>query len=152
MDMVTVQLATASAMNLVNIAKAYMPGKKGHDELVKTSVEHQQQLLTISQGIGKVVNENIDLRAKVAKLQEELDAVNNFDFKDDMAWRNGVAGAETGPFCQVCWDKDHRRCRLYQRTQSSGGYECKVCGKQFNAGPPVIPKRKSPYARKPRRI
>lgn len=87
-------------------------------------VEALERIMELREATLELQEENLDLKVKVKKLEEELEEKTKRKYEAPFYWM--VEGEEkVGPFCQQCRDYGEKNIRL----QKSNGlwWECKTC-------------------------
>lgn len=72
-------------------------------------------------------DQNLSLRARVSELEQEINRAKSIYFDGKVYWVTVAGGGRQGPFCQKCYDKDNKICRLQQGANNSVAWFCSVC-------------------------
>jgi hypothetical protein len=100
------------------------------------TLEAQEEIMKLREAALGLQEENIGLKQdlqtaskKVTDLEERLSVKTQLRHEPPVYYREGDAV----PFCQVCWERDHKLSHLVVTASDSGGLygECKICEKHF---------------------
>jgi hypothetical protein len=111
-------------MNFVDYFKvAYELAKKAQ------SVELQGELMAMREAYNALHEQDLELRGRVRELEEQLAVTGTLTFREPSYYRTQEDGSEDGPFCQRCWDVEHRlvRVKIFETTGGGSAAQCKQC-------------------------
>jgi hypothetical protein len=101
-------------------------------DLTQTLAEAKLKLVDVQE-------ENITLRERITKLEDEIEVQKNLIWEPPYYWVNKEDKKE-GPFCQHCYDNDKKLIHL--QSPSKGKFFCCVCKNGFIDGDYEPPKRR----------
>ncbi|WP_031484090.1 hypothetical protein [Maridesulfovibrio frigidus] len=98
-------------------------------------------LKVIQEDYLELYSENKELRSQIKEVADILDLAECMDFDGQKYWINDDSEV-TGPYCQVCYDKEGVLIRLQERDKH---WECYSCENLFAKIPKAVtPKRSAP--------
>jgi len=107
-----------------------IPSSKEIVELIlKGSViEAQEKIMEIRETAVRMQEDNLKLRQQIKVLEGEI------AFRGKVVWEQPYywvedKGERTGPYCQMCYDKDGKFMRL--QGGENGTWQCKSCRNSF---------------------
>jgi tRNA(Ile2) C34 agmatinyltransferase TiaS len=107
-----------------------LPAYKDIIELIKkgATVEAQEKIMELRETALGLQEENFAFRERIRELEDGLKMKQQLKFKKTTYWL--IDGqTEDGPFCQRCYDVEHKLVRL----QGSGtGWRCKACNNGYD--------------------
>jgi hypothetical protein len=104
------------------------------------NIELYEKLVSFQSDIVALQEENHDLRAKLQQLTEQLNLQAKGIWENPFYWVKETE-AKDGPFCQKCYDSDHKLIRL--QDQGNDIWNCFNC-KSYFYGPRYVPPRDGP--------
>lgn len=117
------------------------PDFKDIVNLVKkgATVEAQEKIMELREAMLSIHEENIQLKNKLAKLEEQLRMSSEMQFKKPFYFKSG----DDQPFCPLCWEKDKMPIHLIGPYGAAGGtyYKCNHCKTSYKikgGGPPIF--------------
>lgn len=118
-------------IDLGMIANAVSLASKAYDLAKKANIiELQETMMSLREAVVNARDETLELRGRVRELEAELQSSAAMNFERPVYWRT-AGDRQDGPFCQACWDKEHKAVRL-QSAHDDSYWRCKVCGNNFN--------------------
>ncbi len=90
-------------------------------------VEATKLLKIIQEDYLELYNENKELRLQLKEVADILDLAECMEFDGQKYWIDEDS-EKTGPYCQVCYDRDGVLIRLQERTKH---WECYSCQNLF---------------------
>ena len=94
--------------------------------------------------IANLISELVDAKIDISDIQQELNDKNIEikSLKDRLTIKGKIEfdspyywiindGSKDGPYCQLCYDKDKRLIRLYNKGYKKGGWVCKACKENY---------------------
>lgn len=75
----------------------------------------------------ELVEENRDLKSRLAELQEQVRIRGELMVRDDCYWRVGAGEAEDGPYCTNCWDVRGNLVRMWRSKADRSYSSCPNC-------------------------
>jgi len=107
-----------------------IPKYKDIVDLIKkgSTFEAQEKIMELREAALGLQEENMELKAKLSELEEEIKIKGNLEFIKSVYWLNNNDSEKDGPFCQRCYDVEQKLVRL----QDWGDYwRCMGCEKEF---------------------
>lgn len=92
--------------------------KVDNAELIQRLLDAQKEALEMQEELQT-------LRERVRELERQDDVEESLVFDDGVYWRGPEGGEQDGPFCQLCWDRDHMLIRL--QDYKNGYFGCQSC-------------------------
>jgi hypothetical protein len=119
-----------------------IPGHSEIMDLIKkgATLEVQEKILELREAALRSQEENLELRTKVARLEEKLHLKNKVIWRKPSYWLDND-GVKDGPFCQKCYDSAQKLIRL--QDGSNDCWNCHEC-KSFYTGPNYVEPRFEP--------
>jgi len=116
-----------------------IPGHTEIMDLVKkgTTLEVQEKILELREAALRAQEENLELKTKVARLEETLKLRNKVFWNKPSYWIDDD-GTIDGPFCQKCYDSVQKLIRLQDGTNDC--WNCHEC-KSYYTGPNYVAPR-----------
>lgn len=71
------------------------------------NIELQSHIVDLKEQILELRDENFDLKEQLRQRTEH-----NMIFENHVYWDLKEDGTKDGPFCPVCWDKEHLQIRI----------------------------------------
>ena len=109
-------------------------GIKDITDSVKKALEIANELknIELKEAILELKEKILALREENGILKEELSKKEkyNMEYQDNCYWNIRNDGTKDGPYCSVCWDKEHKAIRL-SKTLNETLYACGNCNNQF---------------------
>jgi hypothetical protein len=130
MDLTTIPALLTSIKTATEIAKLIKESNLSLEnaetkfklaDLISTLADAKMQIADIQQSI---IEKNDEIRS----LKEQLSIKQKLKWKRPFYWINEGKGKE-GPFCQLCYDQNHKLIRLQDYGDDSWG--CKACKNTF---------------------
>jgi rubrerythrin len=119
-----------------NLRELFKKDKKVSDEVIDEISDLMEKLTDARVAALALAENNSELHKELEDVKEEakraLASFTDFEFRTGVYYRKGLEGAEAGPFCQVCWDRDKKPVRLHDERPSSNCWHCKVCKTPFD--------------------
>jgi hypothetical protein len=81
------------------------------------SVELQSELLSMREDYNALQEKNIELQARVKELEAAQALAADLTYREQVYYLKKPDGSEVGPYCQRCWDIDHRLVRVVGHSQ-----------------------------------
>ncbi len=113
-----------------------LPRYKDIVDLIKqgNTADAQKQILALREAALEIQEENVELKEKVRRFEEEL--------KGRLVFEKGVYylkedGSKEGPYCQRCYDKDTKLVRLQDDGDHWFCYGCSHGYPKTPYSPPV---------------
>uniref|UniRef100_A6VSU9 Uncharacterized protein n=1 Tax=Marinomonas sp. (strain MWYL1) TaxID=400668 RepID=A6VSU9_MARMS len=92
------------------------------------TVEALERIMELREATLELQEENLDLKVKVKKLEEELEEKAKLNYEAPFYWM--IEGDnKDGPFCQKCFDSDTKKIRL--QTNGNDYWICNACKSQY---------------------
>jgi hypothetical protein len=102
------------------------------------TLEAKEKIMALREAVMTLQEENLWLKEKLKEFEVENDVAQNIHFERGVYWLRKLSGNGTdeaapreGPFCQVCYDRDHKLVRLQHLNSPQGGWYCGACRNQF---------------------
>jgi hypothetical protein len=91
-------------------------------ELVKkgATVEAQEKIMELREAALGLQEENIKLKERLKALEEELKLKGRLRFDGKVYLLEKDDGPEDGPYCQLCYDGEHKLIRLQLKDTGEG--------------------------------
>ncbi len=92
----------------------------------------REALLDLQDKLLDVREEKQSLRERVVELELQLELEDDLQF-DGRVYRSKSAPDPARPYCQKCWDDNHKKVNLHRRENSSSRlyWHCTVCSTNF---------------------
>ena len=139
MDVAAIAAGVTAARHAVDLAKGLTEsfkssGKASIEEFTKLQIA-TLDVLAKQQELALQLQE---ARARIKELENASSLAENLEYWDEAYWRkppgeNDRAKWE-GPFCQTCFDRDQRVCRLQVGKIADAKWQCSVCKSIFFHG------------------
>jgi hypothetical protein len=101
---------------------ALLPDYKG------ATLPAQEKIMELRVAALELQEENIRLKKRVKELEEELKLKGQLRFDEKVYWLDKGDGTEDGPYCQLCYDGEHKRIRLQSIETATGPrWSCLKC-------------------------
>lgn len=122
-----------------------IPRYKDIMELIKkgSTMEAQEQIMELREAALELQEENESLRKQIKELEKELHLQKNLVWEKPYYWLEDEESKD-GPFCQLCYDKEHQLIRL--QGGKAGRWYCHSCTSTFydSSYKPQKPKTRPP--------
>ncbi|WP_394182680.1 hypothetical protein [Marinomonas posidonica] len=92
------------------------------------TVEALERIMELREATLELQEENLDLKVKVKKLEEDLEEKAKLTYEAPFYWMID-GGKKDGPFCQQCHDSDKKNIRL--QNYRDGWWNCATCKNNF---------------------
>lgn len=97
-------------------------------------LEAREMILELREAALRLQEENLMLKEKLKPVNTDAQLCNEMYFDKGVYWQRTPTDDGTnitGPYCQVCRDRDKRPVRLHRTNAPGGGWYCAVCRNQF---------------------
>lgn len=98
------------------------------------TIEAREKILELREAALRLQEENLALKAELSQFQGEADLCGQMFYEKGVYWQRTPTedGTNlTGPYCQVCHDRDKKPVRLQRNNGPEGGWFCAACRNQF---------------------
>ena len=92
------------------------------------NIDAQKALLYLKEGNLKTQDENLDLKDRIRKLEEELKVKGEMEFDGIVYWLKD-GDTKKGPYCRICYERDGKVIHIENQGTI---YYCKVCKNGFS--------------------
>jgi len=101
-------------------------------ELIKkyNNVELNRKIIDLCKEIFELREDNLKLKEKIKALEEEKKINEKIVFEKPYYWLK-VGEGRDGPYCQKCFDDNHKLIRLQESRNLTGYWVCSVCKCDF---------------------
>ncbi|MET4000492.1 hypothetical protein [Marinobacterium sp. MBR-109] len=126
MDIASISSALGSIKTATEIAKLIK-----NSDLSLQDAELKLKLADLVSSLADAKMEIAEIQTELIKKQEEISELESrLKLKEQVNWEEpyywlGAASNKNGPYCQKCFDGDHKLIRL--QGNGEGYWECKVC-------------------------
>jgi len=102
-------------------------------EIKQAVLSIQEELQAQREANLALRDQNLTLKERIAELETASRQTADLQFDGKFYWL-GEGATRTGPFCQVCFDRDRKRVRLPPSEPWNNGVrrDCNVCRQCFN--------------------
>ena len=100
-------------------------------------VETQKKFLELEEDRIELRRENLELKEQVKALEEKLQTKQNASYLEGAYWVLRDNGSKDGPFCQRCFEVDHRLVHLQDMRRESVNmdrWDCIACVSEYLLG------------------
>ena len=98
------------------------------------TLEAREKILELREAALKLQEENQSLKEKLKESHSDTELCGQMYFDKGVYWHRTPTDDGTnltGPYCQVCHDRDKKPVRLHRTNAPGGGWYCAVCRNQF---------------------
>ncbi len=129
----TITSALAAGQHAVNLLRGVTATVKatGKAEALSDLLDAQMSMMELIQKHQEIVLENGGLKEKIRGLETEIKTSAQMVYRVSHYWHKDSA---EGPFCAICYDKDHKIVRLHDGHSRNlrAKWICLVCHNNFN--------------------
>ena len=91
------------------------------------NIELYRQILDLQKEVLQVVSENVDLKAQLSSVKDELRLRRTLRFEYNAYWSGETLETSDGPFCAMCWDTKQQLVRMLVVGRNPQWSRCHAC-------------------------
>jgi hypothetical protein len=108
------------------------------------NIELYRQILDLQQEVLALVAENVELKAQLAAINEQLLRKQNLRFEYNAYWLGETLETSDGPFCATCWDTKQQLVRMLVANRNPQWSRCQPCDSSLK-----IPRKENGFDKTP---